>query len=87
MQMDMDNNGCVDRQEMERFLTKKNINEKYREEIIDKLFQDADLDRNGTIQLDEFVELYWQTKNQLVEKEDELKRLIISLNRNKIAID
>ena len=85
--MDQDGNGFVDKSEMERFLASKNISEKYRDEIIEKLFGEADVNHDGKIQLNEFVELYWQTKNQLVQKQEELRLVIQDLYNTRNHLD
>ena len=54
---------------MEFFLKQKGIDEDHRIQIIDVIFQNADADGNNEISLDEFVQHYVDTKNQLVERE------------------
>ena len=61
---------------MEFFLKQKGIDEDHRIQIIDVIFQNADADGNNEISLDEFVQHYVDTKNQLVERE---KGIIINI--------
>lgn len=53
--IDIDGDGRVDKQEMDRFLAKKGIDADHRQEIVDELFNKCDADHNGRIELDEFV--------------------------------
>jgi len=50
-------------------------------QIVDELFSKCDEDGNGTIELNEFVSHYLDTRNQLLEREEELKKGILDLNK------
>jgi len=59
---------------MAEFLAKKGVDEEHRGQIVDELFSKCDIDTNGKIELHEFVSHYLTTKNQLLEREAELKQ-------------
>ena len=63
--MDLNGDGRVERKEMINFLTKKNIDADHRDEIVDEIFRKCDIDGNGFIELEEFVQHYLDIKNQL----------------------
>ena len=65
---------------MDAFLGGQGIDDEHRNQIIDELFDKLDKDANGRISLSEFSEQYVQTKNQLIEREDEIKRTILTNN-------
>lgn len=75
--IDENKDGRVDREEMNAYLAKQGVDEDHRIQIIDELFDKADLDGNNRIDLDEFSELYVDTKNQLIEREVQLKENIL----------
>ena len=79
--LDRDGNGVVDRQEMEIFLREKGIDEDHRIQIIDVIFQNADLDGNNAISLYEFVKHYVDTKDQLVQREIGITQSIHETNK------
>ena len=62
---------------MAEFLAKKGVDEEHRGQIVDELFSKCDMDANGRIDLAEFVSHYVTTKNQLLEREAELKQQIV----------
>lgn len=66
---------------MNEFLRQRNIDEEHRMQIIDVIFQNTDSDNNNVISLDEFVQHYVNTKNQLVSKEVQLISDIVEKNR------
>ena len=68
---------------MDRYLANQGIDEEHRSQIVDELFEKCDQDGNNRIELDEFTALYVQTKNQLVEREQEIKSNIVA-NNNKL---
>ena len=76
--IDENKDGRVDREEMNNYLADQGIDEDHRIQIIDELFEKADLDGNNRIDLDEFSALYIDTKNQLIEREKEIKENILS---------
>lgn len=76
--IDENKDGRVDREEMNNYLAAQGIDEDHRIQIIDELFEKADLDGNNRIDLDEFSALYIDTKNQLIEREREIKENILS---------
>ena len=80
-ELDIDGNGIVDKNEMNEFLRQRNIDEEHRMQIIDVIFQNTDADNNNVISLDEFVQHYVNTKNQLVSKEVQLISDIVEKNR------
>ena len=81
--IDANNDGRVDRDEMDAYLAQQGIDEEHRIQIVDELFDKCDKDGNNRIDLDEFTTLYVQTKNQLVERETEIKQSII-VNNNRL---
>ena len=68
---------------MDRYLANQGIDEEHRSQIVDELFEKCDQDGNNRIELDEFTALYVQTKNQLIEREQEIKSNIVT-NNNKL---
>lgn len=83
--IDENKDGRVDREEMNNYLAGLGIDEDHRIQIIDELFEKADLDGNNRIELGEFSALYIDTKNQLVEREVEIKANILS-NHQKLKV-
>ena len=71
--IDKDGSNRIDKNEMDVFLREKGLDDQHRGQIIDLVFSACDADRNGTIEMNEFVEHYISTKNRLLEKEAELK--------------
>ena len=78
--IDLDGDGRVDREEMESFLMRQGIDNEHRSQIVEELFEKLDQDANGRIDLSEFSDQYVSTKNQLVERETEIKQNILSNN-------
>jgi len=78
--MDTNGDGRIDREEMDAFLSQKGIDDEHRHQILDEIFEKIDKDGNGRIELDEFSEQYVSTKNQLIERESEIKQNIMSNN-------
>jgi len=78
--MDTNGDGRIDREEMDAFLAQKGIDDEHRHQILDEIFEKIDKDGNGRIELDEFSEQYVSTKNQLIERESEIKQNIMSNN-------
>ena len=66
---------------MAEFLAKKGVDEEHRGQIVDELFSKCDMDANGKIELAEFVSHYVTTKNQLLEREAELKQQIVECHQ------
>ena len=79
-QLDTNGDGRVDRDEMDNFLANKGVDDEHRSQIVDELFDKLDKDANGCIDLAEFSEQYVSTKNQLVEREAEIKQNILTNN-------
>ena len=79
-QIDTNGDGKVDRNEMDDFLSRRGIDDEHRQQIVDELFDKLDQDQNGRIELSEFSEQYVSTKNQLIERETEIKQNILSNN-------
>lgn len=75
-ELDIDGSGKIDRLEMDDFLRNKGIDEEHRSQIIDVVFKKCDVDNSGTIELEEFVAEYLETKTKLEEKQDELTKQI-----------
>ena len=65
---------------MDTFLSRQGIDDEHRTQIVDELFDKLDQDQNGRIDLTEFSEQYVSTKNQLVEREHEIKQNILANN-------
>ena len=66
---------------MNFFLKSRGVDEDHRLQIVEELFSKCDEDHSGKIELNEFVDHYLDTKNQLVERELELKQGILESNR------
>lgn len=79
-QLDLDGDGRVDKMEMDAFLKKQGIDDEHRQQIVEELFNKLDNDANGRIDLEEFSAQYVSTKNQLVEREQEIKLGIMTNN-------
>ena len=79
--LDLDGDGKVDRNEMDTFLSRQGIDDEHRSQIVDELFDKLDKDANGRIDLAEFSQQYVSTKNQLVEREQEIKQNILTNNQ------
>ena len=79
--IDLDGNGKIEREEMAEFLAKKGVDEEHRGQIVDELFSKCDVDANGKIDLAEFVSHYVTTKNQLLEREAELKQQVVECHQ------
>ena len=79
-QIDTNGDGKVDRHEMDTFLHRQGIDDEHRQQIVDELFDKLDQDQNGRIELNEFSEQYVSTKNQLIEREQEIKSNILTNN-------
>ena len=62
---------------MNDYLARKGVDEEHRDQIVEELFSKCDSDANGFIDLQEFVQQYVMTKNQLVQREAELKVTIL----------
>lgn len=65
---------------MNNFLRNRGVDDDHRAQILEELFSKCDEDSNGRIEIDEFVSFYVDTKNQLVERELELKQTILETN-------
>ena len=65
---------------MDNFLMNQGINDEHRSQIVDELFEKLDKDANGRIEIAEFSQQYVSTKNQLVEREQEIKQSIMTNN-------
>ena len=68
------------------FLAQKNIEESHRREIVDEIFKKCDMDRNGFIELEEFVQHYYDTSRKLEERQKEQYMKIMSLKKLTNAI-
>jgi Ca2+-binding EF-hand superfamily protein len=71
----------VDKAEMNFFLKSRGVDEDHRLQIVEELFSKCDEDHSGKIELNEFVDHYLDTKNQLIERELELKQGILDSNK------
>lgn len=76
MEIDKDGSGRIDKDEMNAFLLAKGIDEEHRYQIIDVVFNNCDIDGDQTIELKEFVSHYLNTKNMLVDRENDLLKSI-----------
>lgn len=65
---------------MDEFLARSGIDDEHRQQIVDELFEKLDRDADGSVDLQEFTGQYITTKNQLIEREQEIKQNIISNN-------
>jgi len=70
--IDENGDGKVDKTEMDLFLKSRGVDEDHRQQIVEELFSKCDEDHSGRIELNEFIDHYLDTKNQLVEREQEL---------------
>ena len=75
--IDTNGDGRVDRQEMDAFLAQSGIDDDHRSQIVAELFEKLDGDQDGRIDLAEFSAQYVTTKNQLIERETDIKSQII----------
>lgn len=71
--IDRNGDGKIDRKEMDYYLAQKGIDDEHRSQIVDEIFEKLDRDQNDCVDLDEFSEQYVSTKNQLIEREYEIK--------------
>lgn len=76
----MNNDGKIDKHEMLSWLAKNGVDEEHRAQIVEELFSKCDMDKNGTVEINEFTEEYIDTKHKLEEK-------FMSLNQEMIQID
>lgn len=67
-QIDQDDNGRLDRKELQTFLLQGGTDQEHCKQIIDEIFAAGDDDYDGYIDLNEFIELYLEIKNKLVSK-------------------
>lgn len=65
---------------MDAFLAQQGIDDDHRSQIVDELFEKLDKDNNGRIDVAEFSSQYVSTKNQLIEREAEIKQNIMTNN-------
>ena len=65
---------------MDFFLAQRGIEDEHRAQIVDEIFEKIDRDQNGFVDILEFSQQYVSTKNQLAERENELKQNILSNN-------
>ena len=68
---------------MDFFLAQRGIEDEHRAQIVEEIFEKIDTDQNGYVDIGEFSFQYVSTKNQLVERENELKQNIL-LNNQKL---
>ena len=78
--IDVDGNGYVDKNEMLVFLAQKGIDEDHRGQIVDELFSKCDQNNDGDVQIEEFVNYYIITKNELIKRKQELTAQILENN-------
>lgn len=71
--LDLDGDGFIDKHEMLTWLAERNVDQEHREQIVEELFNKCDQDKNGGVDLNEFTEQYIDTKNQLENKQAQLK--------------
>lgn len=62
------------------FLAQKGIDEDHRGQIVDELFSKCDENKDGDVQIDEFVKYYVITKNELIKRKEELRASILANN-------
>ena len=62
------------------FLAQKGIDEDHRGQIVDELFSKCDLNNDGDVQIQEFVNYYIVTKNELIKRRQELQNQILDNN-------
>jgi len=65
---------------MMNFLAQKGIDEDHRGQIVDELFSKCDANNDGQVQIEEFVNYYIITKNELVKRKQELTAQILDNN-------
>jgi len=59
------------------FLAQKGIDEDHRGQIVDELFSKCDVNNDGDVQIEEFVNYYVITKNELIKRKEELRDAIL----------
>ena len=79
--IDKNGDGRITKEEMNDFLDKRGVEEEHRQQITEELFSKCDIDGNGKIDLHEFVQYYVMTKNQLLDREIELKQTILECHK------
>ena len=62
------------------FLAQKGIDEDHRGQIVDELFSKCDQNNDGDVQIEEFVNYYIITKNELIKRKQELTAQILENN-------
>ena len=72
-ELDRNGDGRIDRNEMDYYLANRGIDDEHRSQIVDEIFEKLDRDDDGMVDLVEFSEQYVSTKNQLIERETEIK--------------
>ena len=70
----------MDRDEMDAYLAQRGIDDEHRSQIVDEIFEKLDQDQDGHVDLTEFTHQYISTKNQLIEREQEIKQNILTNN-------
>ena len=63
------------------FLAQKGIDEDHRGQIVDELFSKCDKNGDGDVQIQEFVDYYIITKNELILRKEELTKKILTDNQ------
>jgi hypothetical protein len=63
------------------FLAQKGIDEDHRGQIVDELFSKCDVNKDGDVQIEEFVNYYVITKNELIKRKEELRASILENNK------
>ena len=63
------------------FLAQKGIDEDHRGQIVDELFSKCDKNGDGDVQIQEFVDYYIITKNELILRKEELSKKILADNQ------
>ena len=65
---------------MDAYLAQRGIDDEHRSQIVDEIFEKLDQDQDGHVDLTEFTQQYISTKNQLIEREQEIKQNILTNN-------
>ena len=63
------------------FLAQKGIDEDHRGQIVDEIFSKCDANHDGDVQIEEFVNYYIVTKNELLKRKQELTAQILENNK------
>lgn len=81
-QVDVNRDGCIDREELRNFFINKGITDPEQlTSIVDEIFEQIDEDADGTISQEEFVNKFMETKARLEQLKIECMHKMIDHDR------